>query len=205
MAEAECRKCGFVGCICHRGERDDAPPPTQQGRGSGRRDKGPGPKRPNRSADPKLEALKQMAARVQASEARTAVQEGRSVPLPRGRVFEFFEGKGFVRGEFEGELTFVRSHQRCKHVLVTVYTSLAAKEGSKAAIEDAVRVTAVFIKERRGGKSPFVKVLYESSRLDGSGDVEACLERAISRAREAYDAGNKFLKDDGCYDCTPRD
>lgn len=230
----ECRTCGFVGCICHRGERDPFPESAGGGedgaapsapRARAARDKGPGPKVPVRAADPMLDALKKVADRAAGSKPRkdksmqteTRAKErkpkqepagkksgpgSRSVVLPAEEVHAFFREKGFTEDSFGGEIIYTRGHDRCKHLTVTIYTSLPMRGGDTRAVgEDAIRVTAVFKKETPGRERPYVKVVFKSPRVYRTGTVEGCLERAIERAREAYDVCNRFLKTDKCFAC----
>lgn len=140
----------------------------------------------------------------------------RFVDVPAEAIHAAFRAAGFTEDAFGGEIMYVRTHSRCKHLSVQVYTSLPVRGGDARGLgEDAVRVTAIFKKARRGAihpdAKPFVRVAYKGKRVFRTAPqgmpenqrVAHVIARMLERAREAYAACNEFAKADAtrCYEC----
>jgi len=137
---------------------------------------------------------------------RTGGPGSRYVEVPAEAIFAKLSGMGFEQDVFGGEIVFKLTHKKCKHVTLTVYTSLPARGGdARACGEDAIRVTAVFQRQSPGRDRPFTRVMFKSPRVYRTGSVEGVLQRMHERAREAYAAVNEQLKDQQktCFECCP--
>lgn len=223
----ECKRCGFVACICKRGERDDGP----------RNDTSYREETPNMNTNEKNHAAlddekfddfeNDLAAgrydvdRDDGSDAGAVEEAGdeddtkpvrrtgpgsRYVEVPAESIHEALRKAGFEQGSFGGEIVYKRAHAKCKHLTIQVFTSLPVRGGDvRGCGDDAIRVNAVFEKALRNaqpGDRPFVRIVHKGKRVHRSGSVEAVIKRMVERAREAYGACNEFCKStDRCYEC----
>lgn len=132
----------------------------------------------------------------------------RFVEVPAEAIRARMHEAGFTETSFCNEVVFVRTHARCKHSHVKVYTSMSVHAGGVRAVgTDAIRVVGVFERVTPGRTKPFVRVFYKGRRVHRTGTVEGVLERLIERAREAYGAINEGLRDPNttCFECCGRD
>lgn len=152
-------------------------------------------------------APKSDASKGDAPRKRASGPGSRYVEVPAEAIFAKLSAMGFEQGVFGGEIVFKLTHKKCKHVTLTVYTSLPARGGdARACGEDAIRVTAVFQRQTPGRDRPFTRVMYKGKRVHRTGTVEGVIQRMYDRAREAYAAVNAELKDPAktCFECCPQ-
>lgn len=152
-----------------------------------------------------METMREIHAAAEAGAAPRTRRTGpgsRYVAVPAEAIEKKLADMGFVRGSFGGEVTFSLVHKRCKHITITVYTSLPVRGSEVRGVgEDAIRVTAVYKKPWRG--RDFVRVVHRATRVHRTGSVEGVLQRLYERAREAYAACNESLKvsETTCFEC----
>jgi predicted RNA binding protein YcfA (HicA-like mRNA interferase family) len=113
----------------------------------------------------------------------------RFIEVNAGTFQKFLEDKGFVKTKQGNEIVYYRRHNYNKNVIVKVYTSI--KIGADVARDvgkDAIRIVTIF---DNGNKNfPIAKM----PRVYRTGSQDAVQERALSRMREAYVLGTKWIK-----------
>jgi len=134
----------------------------------------------------------------------------RSITIPAATMTAAFEKLGFTKGVSGHEIVFTRTHHRCKHLTVTVFSTLSDYEDvSRGVGDDAIKITAVY-KRQRKGKRPYTNVVCKTSRVYRTAPrdlpvdkrVQAVIDRALERAREAYAACNEYCRGEHkCFAC----
>lgn len=115
------------------------------------------------------------------------------VAVPREAITERLERAGFTRRPVKGEVTYERHHDRDARLIIVVYTSIAENgSAGRGCGEDAIRVLSFFTWTRQGETELRRKKLFEA-RVFRVTSVEGVLERMMERARDAYQACNKWL------------
>lgn len=215
MGAFGCKVCGLEDCICHLFDQYEEEPrevarEELEGRGEGAGGHGSASEG---LSDEEEETMEQMeivepgssGAAHGAGAGKRSGPGSRSVTVPAEAMHARLRAAGFVEGRFSGEVTYTRTHQRCPHLSVTVYTSMPARGGDTRALgEDAIRVVAIFQRALPGRDRPYTKLVTKTARVFRTGSVEKVLERTIERAREAYGECNEFLKRGECYECAKR-
>ncbi len=121
----------------------------------------------------------------------------RYVEVPRALITGALEKAGFTRLPVRGEVTYERKHRLDPRLSVLVYTSVAEREdGARDCGEDAIRIQGRFSWEVAGEDVPRWKQVYpgkgKSARVYRVTSPESVVERTLARAREAYDALNRY-------------
>lgn len=117
----------------------------------------------------------------------------RYVEVDREAFVKALTDKGFSPDPTAfGELVFIRQHHLDPTMYVKIYTSMPLRSGdARQCGKDAIRVLLIFSNPITGASG----CLFKTPRVYRTGSQEAVIERTIERAREAYGAGNKRIKE----------
>lgn len=122
----------------------------------------------------------------------------RSIEVPREALLGALSAAGFSKLEDTRglELVYSRTHHKCSHMRVEVFTSIAGNDDAARGLgEDAIRIVGIYKSVDPNGR-PFVSVVHKSKRVHRSGTLKGVIDRTLVRAREAYAACNERWKDE---------
>lgn len=117
------------------------------------------------------------------------------VKIDREVFCQALESKGFKPDPSAvGELVYQFQHKFDPTMYVKVFTSLPLHAGNGRPVgQDAIRVLLIFSNTRTGKSGK----LFSTPRVYRTGTQEGVIERTLERARDAYAAANKRIKDRG--------